>query len=148
MTHFDLKDIGYDLNLFSAPIGIDATFLKTQYEYSGVKPAIAAKTGDVVIEAGSCYGDTSLYFARKWDLPGKVIGFEFIPDNLDILRENLELNPRYASNIEIIERPVWESSDKTLYMLNNGPGSQVSEHPRFHGATEIRTISIDDAVPD
>ncbi len=52
LTHFDLKEIGYDINLFSAPLGIDATFLKTQYEYTGVKPAIAAKTGDIVIEAG------------------------------------------------------------------------------------------------
>jgi FkbM family methyltransferase len=148
LTHFDLKDIGYDLNLFSAPIGIDATFLKTQYEYSGVKPAIAAKTGDIVIEAGSCYGDTSLYFATKVGPTGKVVGFEFIPDNLDILRQNLALNPGYASNIEIIERPVWETSDKTLYMLNNGPGSQVSERPLYQGATEIKTISIDDAVRD
>jgi FkbM family methyltransferase len=148
LTHFDLKDIGYDLNLFSAPIGIDATFLKTQYEYSGVKPAIAAKTGDIVIEAGSCYGDTSLYFATKVGPAGKVIGFEFIPDNLDILRENLALNPKYSSNIEIIERPVWETSEKILYMLNNGPGSQVSERPLHHGAAEIRTISIDDVVRD
>jgi FkbM family methyltransferase len=146
LTHFDLKDIGYDLNLFSAPIGIDATFLKTQYEYTGVRPAIAAKTGDIVIEAGSCYGDTSLYFASKVGPTGKVIGFEFIPDNLEILRQNLALNPRYSPNIDIIERPVWETSDKTLYMLNNGPGSQVSERPLVQGATEIKTISIDDAV--
>jgi FkbM family methyltransferase len=148
LPHFDLKDIGYDLNLFFAAIGIDMTFLKTQYEYSGVKPAIAAKTGDIVIDAGSCYGDTSLYFATKVGPTGKVIGFEFIPDNLDILRQNLELNPKYSSNIEIIERPVWESSEKILYMLNNGPGSQVSERPLFHGAPEVRTISIDDAVRD
>jgi FkbM family methyltransferase len=148
LTHFDLKEIGYDLNLFSAPIGIDATFLKTQYEYSGAKPAIAAKTGDIVIEAGSCYGDTSLYFATKVGPTGRVIGFEFIPENLDILRENLALNPRYSSNIEIIERPVWETSEKILYMMNNGPGSQVSERPLFHGATEVRTISIDDVVRD
>ncbi|WP_342738811.1 FkbM family methyltransferase [Bradyrhizobium sp. B117] len=146
LTHFDLKDIGYDLNLFSAPIGIDATFLKTQYEYSGVKPAIAAKAGDIVIEAGSCYGDTSLYFATKVGPEGKVIGFEFIPENLDILRQNLELNPKYASNIEIIERPVWETSEKILYMMNNGPGSQVSERPLFQGAVEVKTISIDDMV--
>jgi FkbM family methyltransferase len=148
LTHCDLKDIGYDLNLFFAPIGTDMTFLKTQYEYSGVNPKIAAKTGDIVIDAGSCYGDTALYFATKVGPTGKVVGFEFIPENLDILRENLALNPKYSSSIEIIERPVWESSEKILYMMNNGPGSQVSERPLFHGAAEIRTISIDDAVRD
>jgi FkbM family methyltransferase len=148
LPHFDLKDIGYDLNLFFAAIGIDFTFLKTQYAYTGVKPAIAAKTGDIVIDCGSCYGDTSLYFATKVGPTGKVVGFEFIPDNLEILRQNLELNPKYSSNIEIIERPVWETSEKILYVLNNGPGSQVSERPLVHGATEVRTLSIDDVVRD
>jgi FkbM family methyltransferase len=148
LPHFDLKPIGYDLNLFFAAIGIDFTFLKKQYEYSGVNPAIAAKTGDIVIDAGSCYGDTALYFSTRVGPAGKVVGFEFIPDNLEILHENLGLNPKYASNIEIIERPVWETSDKTLYVLNNGPGSQVSERPFAHGAAEVKTISIDDAVRD
>ncbi|MBR0851562.1 FkbM family methyltransferase [Bradyrhizobium diazoefficiens] len=148
LPHFDLKEIGYDLNLFFAAIGIDFTFLKKQYEYSGVNPAIAAKTGDIVIDAGSCYGDTALYFSTKVGPAGKVIGFEFIPDNLEILRENLGLNPKYSSNIEIVERPVWETSDKTLYVLNNGPGSQVSERPFAPGAAEVKTISIDDMVRD
>lgn len=148
LPHFDLNEIGYDLNLFYAAIGIDFTFLKKQYEYNGVKPAIAAKAGDIVIDAGSCYGDTALYFSTKVGPTGRVIGFEFIPDNLEILRQNLELNPRHSSIVEIIERPIWESSEKVLYMVNNGPGSQVSERPLGNGATEVRTLSIDDVVRD
>jgi FkbM family methyltransferase len=148
LPHFDLNGIGYDLNLFYAPIGVDFTFLKKQYEYNGVQPAISAKTGDIVIDAGSCYGDTALYFSTKAGPTGRVIGFEFIPENLDILRQNLELNPKYASNIEIIERPIWESSDKVFYMVNNGPGSRISERPLGSGAAQVRSISIDDMVRD
>jgi FkbM family methyltransferase len=113
-----------------------------------VKPTITAKPGDIVIDAGSCYGDTALYFSTKVGPAGRVIGFEFIPDNLEILRQNLELNPKYSSNIEIIERPVWESSEKVFYMVSNGPASQLSESPLGNGASEVSTLSIDDMVRD
>jgi FkbM family methyltransferase len=64
------------------------------------------------------------------------------------LRQNLELNPKYSSVIEIIERPIWETSEKVFYMVSNGPGSRISESPLGNDALEVKTLSIDDMVRD
>ncbi len=67
--------------------------------------------GDIVLDLGGCYGDTSLYFARKVGATGKVYTFEFIPKNIHIIRKNITINPDLSDIINIIENPVWEKSN-------------------------------------
>ena len=108
-----------------------------QYRY---QDHVCVEKGDIVIDGGGCWGDTALYFAEKG--AGSVYVFEFIPSNVAILRQNLNLNPQHDSAIHIIEHPLWERSDLPLSYRDKGPASQVGAEGEF--ADVIETLSIDD----
>ena len=57
---------------------------------------------------------------------GKVFSYEFVPDNLDILRRNLALNPELSDRIQVIESAAWGESDLAIAVQGEGPGSHVS----------------------
>jgi FkbM family methyltransferase len=145
---FDVSKIGYKLNMFNTLSGITSTFLLEQYAYKSVFKTIEANPGDNVIDAGGCWGDTSLYFATKVGKTGRVFSFEFIPGNLEIFVKNISLNPGYDQNLTIVKRPLWEVDGKKVFYLDNGPGSKVSfdKIDNADGVTE--TITIDKYVED
>jgi FkbM family methyltransferase len=143
---FRLNQIGFPIELFSTPDGILITFIFRQYEYQKKKPGVLAQRGDYVIDAGGGWGDTALYFAHQVESGGKVYTFEFIPSNVEIIKQNLELNPGLMSQIDIIPHPLWEQSDVTLFSYDNGPGSMVTKEPRGNSDIRISTMSIDDFV--
>jgi FkbM family methyltransferase len=140
----DLNATGYPISLYCLGGGLYNTFELKQYEYQGCSPPIKAERGDVVIDAGGCWGDTALYFAHEAGDTGKVYAFEFVPTNLAVMRKNLTLNRELSSRVAVIEKPLWDKSDQTLYFTDNGPASRVS----FTKTSEqyLSTISIDDFV--
>jgi hypothetical protein len=76
------------LRFFAHKGSIECTFLLEQYRYA---PAgIEVESGDVVVDAGGCWGDTALYFAQKAE---RVLCFECTPSNIKIIEENLRMNP-------------------------------------------------------
>ena len=125
-------------------IGATTTFLLEQYALrrSGVK--IEASPGDVVLDAGGCWGDTALYFADRVGTEGKVYAFEFDPANLEIFRRNQSANPRLASRIDIVEHPLWSTSGTTIDFVPAGPSTTVQVGGA--GAAKASTLSIDDFV--
>jgi FkbM family methyltransferase len=142
LARVDLARIGFPIKLYSNAIGIHTIFELKQYEYSNRTPGIKAEKGDVVLDAGACWGDTALYFANEVQGEGKVYSFEFIPGNLGIMRKNIDLNPELKGRIEIVERPVWSKTGETLHYQDAGPGSRVGTQA-MNGAT-VSTITIDD----
>jgi len=104
LLHFDLKSIGFPLELYFVPGGVVITFILKQYEYQKRNPPVKALPGDYVIDAGGCWGDTALYFAHNVGETGKVLTFEFESDNLEILRKNLDLNPSTSKIIEVVPK--------------------------------------------
>jgi FkbM family methyltransferase len=148
LSLFDLRTVGYDLQLFTPSIGISATFIDRQYEYDKIVPAIKAREADIVIDAGGCFGDTALYFAHEVGENGHVYTIEFIPSNLGIMTKNLDLNENLKQRITIVERPLWNVSNEVLYYMDQGPASFVSfsKTDNFNKAT--LTISIDDLVKE
>jgi FkbM family methyltransferase len=142
-----------NLNFLNLPItmyyyswGINIDFIIKQYEFHRGNVGIEADSGDVVIDAGGCFGDTALYFANKVGKNGIVKVFEFIPNNIEILNKNLHLNLDLASIIELIKNPLWNESKQNVYYRDNGPGSKVELNP-FEGQTgKTTTLTIDDYV--
>lgn len=143
---FDLKSIGYDVKLYFSALGIATDFLFEQYAYKSINKIIEAKPGDYVIDAGGCWGDTSMYFATKVGRTGKVFSFEFIPKNLEIFERNINLNPSLKNQISVIQHPLWDSSGKEVFYLDNGPGSTVSFEQLTNGSGTAKTMSIDQFV--
>ncbi len=150
LMHLDLGEIGYPIELYFAPAGVMATFVLKQYEYGKRSPAIKAKAGDYVIDAGGCWGDTALYFAHTVGAAGKVYTFEFLPDNLSILTRNLGLNRELSDRIEVVPEALWNRSKETIHYSANGPGTSLmpSLKPGDVGSSLVSTISIDDFVSE
>ncbi|SRR5258707_2879768 len=146
LNHLDLGEIGYPIELYFAPAGVMATFVLKQYEYGKRNPAIKAQAGDCVIDAGGCWGDTALYFAHTVGAAGKVYTFEFLPDNLNILEQNLQLNPQLSKRIEVIPKALWNTAGDVINYCAYGPGTSLipSLQQSEHRALQVSTISIDD----
>lgn len=143
----DLRKIGYDIQLYFSTLGIAIDFIFEQYAYkSGNKSIVDVEEGDIVLDLGACWGDTALYFAFKTGKQGKVYSFEFIPDNINLFKMNISLNPNLIKQIELIQHPVSNKSGNKIYFTENGPGSRIEFEP-FDGQTgQATTISIDDFV--
>jgi FkbM family methyltransferase len=75
-----------------------------------------------------------------------VISYEFVPENLKILRRNLALNPAVSGIIQVIERAAWNESDIPLAFEANGPATRVLNNPTGEAVTCVLTLSIDDLV--
>lgn len=142
LKRINLEEIGYPINMYYTSLGILTDFVIKPYEYKNIK----AGKGDVVIDAGACYGDTALFFANEVGDNGKVFSFEFVPTNLKILYKNIELNPNLKHRIEVIENPLWSESKKTMYYTDNGESSGVSFKDNKNHEGKVATITIDDFV--
>ncbi|CAN5311703.1 hypothetical protein BH10BAC4_BH10BAC4_13930 [soil metagenome] len=147
LEKFDLKAIGYNIQLFFTGDGIATDFIIEQYAYkTNGQTLVEARKGDVVLDIGGCWGDTALYFAHKVGDDGKVFSFEFIPDNIKLFDINTNLNPHLKRSIELVAHPVTDHTGDTIFFLDNGPGSRI-ETKSFNGQTgSTTTVSIDDFV--
>ncbi len=140
----DLEAVGVPVQLYAVPIGPYPLFVLEQYRCRSHLADIAVEPGDYVIDAGACWGDTALYFAHRSRPDGRVFSYEFLPDNLRILRRNLALNPDLNDRIHIIERAAWDESDLTLSVQGAGPGARVSVDRNSRSDAGPRTLTIDD----
>ena len=122
----DLSSLGFDICAYCTGGGGSYIFLQRQYELHRDYVHCKAEKGDVVIDAGACWGETSLYFAHEVGKEGRVFAFEFIPSNLDVLYKNIAANPKLADEVTVVEQPVWDQDGQILYYVDWGPGSRVS----------------------
>jgi len=143
---YDLRFLNYNIDLYCSPLGVQATFCLDQYHYKADNIEIYAESNDVVIDAGACYGDTSLYFASKIGKMGTVYSFEFIPSNLNVFNKNIEMNPQFKSNIILCKQPLSDVCDAQCYFLDYGPGSILLENePKEYDGT-AKTVTIDSFI--
>lgn len=147
LERFDLKEIGYDIEIYFSDLGIVIDFIIEQYAYKiGEEYIVQAEQGDVVLDVGGCWADTALYFSHKVGPSGKVYSFEFIPNNIDIFNTNLSLNPKLKERVTLVKHPISETSNQKIYYRDFGPGSSISTTP-FEGQTGYtETMNIDDFV--
>lgn len=140
----DLAFLGFPIKMYYSALGINIDFIIKQYELHRDDIHVEAKPGEIVIDAGGCFGDTALYFAHKVGKEGQVHTFEFIPDNIEIFKKNISLNKELEHAIRLVPNPVWSLSGEDVFYLSNGPGSRVSMN-EFEGYTnKTTTVSIDD----
>ncbi len=83
----------YDLQIDGTAASLACTYVQKQYEYHRGGVVCKAEPGDVAIDSGACWGETTVYFAHEVGPQGRVLSFEFIPTNLAVLRRNLEAKP-------------------------------------------------------
>ena len=145
LHRFNLEELGFPIRLFFTSLGVLTDFWIEQYRLRRKElVVVGAFPGDVVIDGGGCWGDSALYFSSLVGAEGKVYSFEFIPSNIAIFNQNLDLNPVLKNNVVLVQHALWTHSKMPLYYSDAGPASRVSVNrsAAFDGATE--TLSIDD----
>ncbi len=144
LEHYDLNPIGFPIRLHTIALGAHHTFRTRQYEYRRAESVVRAEPGDVVVDAGGCWGDTALYFAHEVGSAGKVYTLEFLPENVEVMARNLRLNPVLAERIVVVERPLWSTSGLSLGVSGAGPGAHVGGDAPAESAPVPPTITVDD----
>jgi FkbM family methyltransferase len=140
----DIHPIGYPITIFTHPLVVTHQFLFAHYAYKKTDPPIQVSEGDYVIDAGAAWGDTALRFAHEVGEQGRIYSFEFEPKSLEILNENLQLNPELASRISIVKKALWRDSSTTLSFVPMGPGTHVSKSVSGQSENRVSSVSIDD----
>jgi FkbM family methyltransferase len=149
LQRYRLDVDGTPVDLYLTRSGIYNQYVLRQYECRAGGAHLQAGPGQVVIDAGGCFGDSALYFAARVGDGGHVYCLEFIPSNLEILRRNLALNPHLQGRITVIPRPLWDTADQPVYYHDLGPGSMVSFEPDPGGtAASVQTLTIDRLMQD
>lgn len=147
---YDLRPLGYELTCHATPPGLACAVVQKQYEYHQNDVHCKAEPGDVVIDAGGCWGETTMYFAHEVGPTGCVVAFEFIPSNLAVFHRNEELNPPLKERIRLVERPIWSSSGRKLYYVDWGPGSRITDDIHKYHSWEgmVETATIDETLEE
>ncbi len=143
LQKMNLKPLGYPIEIFFSPSGVLIDFIQQQYRCETPNGSIGCSSGDFVIDAGGCWGDTALYFAHHCGPTGRVYSFEFLPENLAIYKRNLEINPELQSRVELIENPIWSKAGEEMAVNANGPGTRLKPGEIGSGKMKFRTESID-----
>jgi FkbM family methyltransferase len=138
--------VGYDLTCHAWPSGLACILLQKQYEYHRGENHCKAEAGDIVIDAGSCWGESTLYFAHEAGPKGTVVAFEFIPSNLEAFRRNTDLNPHLKDRIRLVANPLWSSPGRRLYYCDWGPASRVTDEIDKYKDGTAETVTIDETL--
>ena len=137
---YELNELAFPISLAARASMVLATFLLEQYAYRIGGYSISASPGDLVIDAGACWGDTALYFAHKVGRSGKVIAFEFDSENLRLLENNLVVNPELRDRITVVQQPLWDEPGVPMSATGSGPGTGVGMATESTAVTRSETI--------
>jgi len=101
---------------------------------------------DIVIDAGANIGMFSIMASILVEKTGKVIAIEPDPENLKILKRNIELNN--ISNIIIVNKALFSKSGERINFYQNGVMSRISlsDNNESSNHIEVETITLDDII--
>jgi FkbM family methyltransferase len=100
------------------------------------------RPGAVVIECGAHHGAQTILLSRWVGDAGRVIAVEPMPENLAILRRNIELNG--LTNVTVVEKAAGSVSGQ-LFMATNSNGSVRTEGKN---SIEVESITLDQLSKD
>jgi len=100
-------------------------FIEKIYDF----PDFIPKKGDVVIDVGGSYGDTVIWYAKKFG--AKVIAFEPLKDVYEILLKNIELN-----KADVIAYNIVLGNGKNINGKRQGNMLAIGNEEKF----EIKTL--------
>ena len=84
------------------------------------------RPGDVVLECGAHHGCTAILLSRWVGEAGKVVCFEPMPDNCEIIRKNIALNQ--LQNVTLVPAAVGESQGTVTIDASSNAAVKTSRH--------------------
>lgn len=118
------------------------TFVERQYFLTRDAMTISPKKGDVVIDAGACFGDTALLFASAVGERGQIHSFEPLARQREVYQANVARNPHLAGSLHLHPWAVADKSERKLKFTDGGAGARASAS----GDVTVTTMSIDDFI--
>lgn len=102
--------------------------------------------GDIVIDAGANIGMFSIMASVLIGKTGKIIAIEPDPENIRILKRNLELNN--IKNIIIIDKALYSKSGERIGFYLDGVMSRISKVNDNvpNNCIEVETITLDEII--
>jgi len=120
------------------------TTMKRQYFLARDGLDIGARPGDVVLDAGACFGDTAVYFANVVGEAGKVHAFDPLPAHQAVIDFNVAQN---ALQSRVVAVPLAVGERSSAHTASRPAASDGVAQPGFslHATSaDIPLISIDD----
>ena len=139
IRHFD--DVEFDgerITIDSWAANIAWTFLLRQYYFERPGVSVKPEPGDHIIDAGACFGDTSLAFAVSVGDKGRVYAFEGLENHLNVIRLNLERNPKLQDRIKVFPTAVGD--------VDRGEATVSFNDPRAVAPGFSMTMVSDDRI--
>jgi FkbM family methyltransferase len=103
--------------------------------------------GDTVYDIGANMGYVSLSLAKQVGRRGSVFAFEPVPQNVDLLRKNIEVNR--LGNIRLLDVAASDKPGSAVIRIAGNPSmASMIWHKNDPSATRInvRTVAIDELV--
>ena len=117
----------HDMVLLTTPGFYINVLLNSQYTLSRPGVRVAVEDGDVVLDCGACFGDTSLLFAARAGAAGAVYAIEFVPENRVVLQHNLDANPTLGARVSVWEAPIGRTDGIRVSIVGSGPGTRTTD---------------------
>jgi FkbM family methyltransferase len=150
LHHYDLNPLGIPVQVVGPPLPLASTYCFSQYAYREAGAGAAPRTGDVVVDAGGCWGDTALWLAYTVGHTGTVHTFEPSPRNRQLLQRNLALNPALAGRVRVHDAPLAATAGEEVWIDDViAAGATVRDHAAAREgvtAVPLRTDTIDALV--
>lgn len=143
LDDYDLDAIGIPVRLRGHLLNVLNAFTLQQYRFDRAGVVVEVEQGDTVIDAGSCWGDTALYFAHRTGTSGVVWSYEFDAENLKVFSHNLRINPELADRIRVERHPVWSTAGIPFGVTGSGPSTQLA---RAKDGNDLVTTDTIDAL--
>ena len=124
------------------------TALKKQYFLSRGDLIVEARADDVVIDAGACFGDTAVYFAKTAGKHGRVYAFDPLPAHQAVSGLNVAQN-ELEDRVIAVPLAVSDRTAGTAPPAGAAPQDNLIAQPGFSlrsAGNQIPMTSIDDFV--
>ncbi len=132
------------VSFYTAPTVLNCHKNGRLYRYEHGDALIEVEAGDVIIDAGVGYGDTTVYLASlaNQKLGGRSYAFDILVDGINALTEQCKLNPE----IKNIDYELFALSDKDGELVNISSPSPAASVVSEETSVQVETITIDTYV--
>lgn len=148
LDDFDLHPLGIPIVLRGRMGNVLYPFMLNQYRLERNRRIFEATLGDIIIDAGGCYGDTALYFANAVGPSGMVYCYEFDPENLDVYRRNMLANPELGARVQLVEYALWSAPGQEMHFVVDGAGTRVVPYASQAQTSNVVVTDTIDAMAE
>lgn len=133
-----------DIFFFTTPVNLALCNANRLYTYTANDCSIKVEKGDMVLDAGVGWGDTTVYLAGLANPKsgGHSYTFDILQDGMDALDEQLALNKK-LTNVTPVLRALSDTDDEVVHISAPSPGARMVEEETEHS---VKTITIDTFV--